>query len=309
MTIPLPNLDTKSYEELVDEMISSIPNYTDTWTNHNPSDPGITILELLSWIAETTLYRINRIPDGSYVNFLRFVAGASGIDDVKRALNDPYLDRSHRQILEFLREIEEGDKKTIAEMKTNALRFMRSRYRAITESDFQRLAMEATSDRGEGQAKVRRAIVYRSPDKDKVEIVIVSDDRDHYEELIFFVKDYLRPRTLIGTKIEVRQPVYTDVAIDIKAVCHHYAVPKKVEDNIRKRIMRHLDPFAGGDEKTGWAYRRPLTVYEIAQIVEETAGIKQSMSITFDGEKIMIKDIGGLINVSSVNVEVMKEDK
>ncbi|MBN2487710.1 MAG: hypothetical protein JXA98_01630 [Methanosarcinaceae archaeon] len=309
MTIPLPNLDTKSYEELVDEMISSIPNYTDTWTDHNPSDPGITILELLSWIAETTLYRINRIPDGSYVNFLRLVAGASGIDDVKRALNDPYLDRSHRQILEFLREIEEGDKKTIAEMKTNALRFMRSRYRAITESDFQRLAMEATSDRGEGQAKVRRAIVYRSPDKDKVEIVIVSDDRDHYEELIPFVKDYLRPRTLIGTKIEVIQPVYTDVAIDIKAVCHHYTVPEKVEDNIRKRIMRLLDPFTGGDGKTGWPYRRPLTVYEIAQIVEETAGIKQSMSITFDGEKIMIKDIRGLINVSSINVEVMKEDK
>lgn len=309
MTIPLPNLDTKSYEELVDEMISSIPNYTDTWTDHNPSDPGITILELLSWIAETTLYRINRIPDESYVNFLRLVAGAAGIDDVERALNDPYLDRSHRQILEFLREIEKGDKKTIAEMKTKALSFLKSRYRSITESDFQRLAIEATSDGSEGQPKVRRAIVYKSRDKEKVEIVIVTDERNHYEELIPFVKDYLKPRTLIGTKIEVKKPVYTDVAIDIKAVCHHYAVPEKVEDNIRKRIMRHLDPFAGGDEKTGWPYRRPLTVYEIAQIVEETAGIKQSVSITFDGEKVTIKDIGGLINVSSINIEVMKEDK
>jgi hypothetical protein len=309
MTIPLPNLDTKSYKELMDETMSSIPNYTDTWTNHNPSDPGITILELLSWIAETTLYRINRVPDESYINFLRLIAGAAGVEDVERALNDPYLDSSHRLILEFLREIENGSKKSIPEMKTYALRFLKSQYRAITESDFQRLAIEATSDRGEKQAKVRRAIVHKSPNNEKVEIVIVADKRDQYEELIPLVKDYLKPRTLIGTKIVVKKPVYTDVVIDIEAVCHHYAKPEKVEDNVRKRIMQHLDPFEGGDEKTGWTYRRLLTVYEIAQIVEETAGIKQSTSITFNGEKISIRDIGGLINVSSINIDVRKEDK
>lgn len=38
----------KTYAELMDENISKIPIYTDEWTNYNPSDPGITILENLS---------------------------------------------------------------------------------------------------------------------------------------------------------------------------------------------------------------------------------------------------------------------
>lgn len=311
MTIPLPNLDTKTYEELVDEMITSIPKYTDTWTNHNPSDPGIIILELLSWIAETTLYRINRIPDESYLNFLRLVAGASGIDEVDRMLDNNDLDKSHRQILEFIKEIEEGNEKTVADMNATALRFLMSKYRAVTEDDFRQLAIEATSDRkeGTGYAKVKRAIIYKLTGEEKVEIVIVSDTGGNYNELVYLVEDYLKPRTLIGTIIEVKQPVFTDVDIDIMAICHHYAIPEKVAENIRTRVLQHFDPFIGGDEKTGWPYRRPLTVYEMAQIVEETDGVKQSESIKFDGEKINIKKIDGLINVSSINVEVIKENK
>ena len=311
MTIPLPDLDTRTYEDIVDEMISSIPKYTDKWTDHNPSDPGITILEMLSWVAETTLYRINRIPDRSYFNFLRLVAGACGVDDVNCMLKDPYVDRSHRQILEFIKEIEEGDEKQIAEMKANALSFLSSRYRAVTEDDFESLAIEATDDAQNriGGAKVKRAIVYKTQGREKVEIVVVSDTGYGYDELVPMVRDYLEPRKLIGTAIEVRRPVFTDVAIDIRLLCHHYAIAEKVEVDIRKRILKHLDHFVGGDGGTGWPYRRPLTIYEIAQIVEETDGVKQSESITFDDEKVASKEIEGLIKVSSVNIGVMKEKK
>ena len=110
-----------------------------------------------------------------------------------------------------------------------------------------------------------------------------------------------------GTLGEPR--VTGDVDIDIMAICHHYAIPEKVAENIRIRILQHFDPFIGGDEETGWPYRRPLTVYEMAQIIEETDGVKQSESIKIDGEKIKIKKIDGLINVSSINVEVIKENK
>ncbi|MGH9672131.1 MAG: hypothetical protein ACRD44_03040, partial [Bryobacteraceae bacterium] len=33
------------------------------WTDHNASDPGITLLDLLAWIAEQDVYRVNRVPD------------------------------------------------------------------------------------------------------------------------------------------------------------------------------------------------------------------------------------------------------
>jgi hypothetical protein len=318
MAIQLPNLDTKTYEEISEEMVASIPKYTGKWTNHNPSDPGITIIELLSWIAETTLYRINRIPDESYVNFLRLVAGASGVDEVERLLKDPHKDEYHRKILEFLKEIEEGHDKTIAEVKKEALLFLTSRYRAVTDDDFRQLAIEATDL---FKVEVRRVIVENAPDENSVEIVLVPDKwkqyeelteaekQSRYKELVEFVKDYLNPRTLIGTKIEVKQPVYSDVSIELKVVCHHYVTAEKIETDTKDRILQHLDPFMGGDEKTGWTYRRSLSIYEIAQIVEETDGVKQVESIMFDGNKeLRVKLIDGLIKVVSLNVEVGREE-
>ncbi|MEA3324166.1 MAG: baseplate J/gp47 family protein [Euryarchaeota archaeon] len=301
MTIQLPDRDTRTYADILDEMIASIPKYTDKWTNHNPSDPGITILELLSWIEETTLYRINRIPVESYINFLRLVAGASGVAEVDRMLNDPGIYRYHRQILEFLKEVEEGDNKSIAEIKEAALRFLKSRYRAVTEDDFCQLAIEAADEVG-------RAIVYKSGDNEKVEIVIVSESGDGYEELTQVVTDYLNPRKLIGTIIKVKRPVYTDVAIDIRVVCYHYTTPEEVEKDVRDRILKHLDPFGGGDDGTGWPYGRPLTVYEIAQIIEETGGVRQSELVRFDSGEMNVKKIDGLVNVVSTNIEVVKED-
>ena len=319
MAIQLPNLDTKTYEEISGEIIASIPKYTDKWTNHNPSDPGITILEMLSWIAETTYYRINKIPHESHVNFLRLVAGASGTDEVERLLKDPYTDKYHRNILDFLNGIEKGYDKTIPEIKTEALMFLKSRYRAVTEDDFRQLSIEATDLLG---VKVRRVIVEKAPDENKVVIVLVPDKWKQYEELTESEKqgkyneltghvvDYLNPRTLIGTRIEVKQPVYSDVGIDLKVVCHSYAIAEKIEADTKDRILQHLDPFVGGDEKTGWPYRRSLSVYEIAQIVGETDGVKQVKSIIFDGNReLKIKLINGLIKIDSLNVEVGKEEK
>ncbi len=319
MPIKLPNLDTKTYKDISDEMIASIPKYTNLWTNHNPSDPGITILELIAWVEETTLYRINRIPDESYVNFLRLLAGASGIDEVNRLLQNPNLYRSDRKILEFLKEIEEGSKKSVPEIKAAALQFLISRYRAVTEADFRELTIEAT-DSDVFDAKVKRAVV--SADGDKVEIIIVPDrwddyenlgeaeKQDNYNKLIGYVKEYLSPRKLIGTIVEVKQPVFADVEIDIKVICHRHAIPEKVERSIKDRIKQHLDPFYGGSEKKGWPYRRPLVIYEIAQIVEETDGVKRAESILFDGDKeLKMKLIAGLIKVVSLNVGVVKERK
>lgn len=306
MPFQLPDLATKTYKDILDEMIVSIPKYTDRWTNYNPSDPGITILELLSWIGETTLYRIDRMPEESYVNFLRLVAGAAGADEVESLLKDPDVDRSHRKLLEFLKEIENGTRKTIPEIKAEALDFLSSRYRAVTEDDFRELAIEAT-DSGIFEAKVKRAIVYRSPDEEKVEIVIVADRQDKYKELIESVRNYLNPRALIGTIIEVKEPAYTGVAINIKIVCQPYARIDKVKENVRLRVSDHLDPFIGGPLKKGWPYGRLLTIYEIVQIVEKTDGVKLADSVVFDNNSdLKMKKIDGLID-PTVTVDVVEE--
>jgi hypothetical protein len=61
MSILLPNLDDRRWADLVEQGRALIPLYAPEWTDHNASDPGITLMELLAWIAETDVYRLNRI--------------------------------------------------------------------------------------------------------------------------------------------------------------------------------------------------------------------------------------------------------
>ena len=63
----------KSYEERYDEAISRIPLYTADWTNFNPSDPGITILETLTGFETLQQNRFEEIPFAVRRNLLKMV--------------------------------------------------------------------------------------------------------------------------------------------------------------------------------------------------------------------------------------------
>lgn len=68
-----PNLDDRTYAQLVAEAKALIPRYTPEWTDHNESDPGITLIQLFAWMTEMLLYRVNRIPERNYIEFLRLL--------------------------------------------------------------------------------------------------------------------------------------------------------------------------------------------------------------------------------------------
>jgi hypothetical protein len=73
MPIPNPILDDRSYQQLRDELVLRIPVYTPEWTDHNASDPGITLIELFSFLGENLLYRFNQIPEAARLEFLRLL--------------------------------------------------------------------------------------------------------------------------------------------------------------------------------------------------------------------------------------------
>jgi len=70
MPLPLPNLDTRRWADLVEEGRALIPQYAPSWTDHNVHDPGITLMELLAWIVEQEMYRANRVTDRHRRKFL-----------------------------------------------------------------------------------------------------------------------------------------------------------------------------------------------------------------------------------------------
>ena len=73
MPLPTPNLDDRKFQEILDEARRLIPKYCPKWTDHNVSDPGITLLELFAWMTESLLYRVNQVPDKIYVQFLEMI--------------------------------------------------------------------------------------------------------------------------------------------------------------------------------------------------------------------------------------------
>ncbi len=73
MSLNAPRLDDRTFQDLVQEAMRRIPLYTPEWTDHNLSDPGITLLELFAWLMDIMLYRLNRVPDRHYVKFMELI--------------------------------------------------------------------------------------------------------------------------------------------------------------------------------------------------------------------------------------------
>lgn len=68
--IPAPNLDDRTFDDILQEAVTLIPKYCPGWTNHNPTDPGITLIELFAWMMEMVIYRLNKVTDKNYLAFL-----------------------------------------------------------------------------------------------------------------------------------------------------------------------------------------------------------------------------------------------
>ncbi|HUF39608.1 MAG TPA: putative baseplate assembly protein [Anaerolineales bacterium] len=73
MTLPIPVLDDRKFQDLVDEAKKRIPHYCKEWTDHNVSDPGVTLIELFAWMTDILLYRLNRVPDLHYVRMMEML--------------------------------------------------------------------------------------------------------------------------------------------------------------------------------------------------------------------------------------------
>ena len=71
MALPEPAIDTRTYRELLTDALARVPIHTPEWNNLGVSDPGVTLLQLFAFLAESAIYRANRIPLRSRQKFLR----------------------------------------------------------------------------------------------------------------------------------------------------------------------------------------------------------------------------------------------
>lgn len=73
MGLNAPRLDDRSFEDIVNEARARIALYAPEWTDHNLSDPGMTLIELFAWMTDIILYRLNRVPDKHFIKFMELI--------------------------------------------------------------------------------------------------------------------------------------------------------------------------------------------------------------------------------------------
>jgi len=69
----LPVIDDRRFEDLFEEVRQRIPRYSPewrpAWNDLNDNDPGIAMVQVFTWLAETLIYRMNKIPALAYVKW------------------------------------------------------------------------------------------------------------------------------------------------------------------------------------------------------------------------------------------------
>ena len=254
MPLSLPNLDDQTFQDLADLGRALIPAFDPGWTNHNPSDPGITLLELFAWLTESLLYRVNRVPVQNQLAFLRL-------------LNGPDWKPS-------------GDLQEDIRVSVLAVR---KRYRAVTVEDYEALALEADSRVARARCIPDRYLNdgteqgRQSAKPGYVSVVVVAQSQDPYaplpQDIANNVFSYLDPRRLVTTRLSIASPVYAPAIVQAVVARQKDVSAADLQQRIQTALTGYLHPLSGGPNGDGWPFGRDVYVSELYGVLERIAGI------------------------------------
>jgi hypothetical protein len=249
MPLQLPNLDDRTYDDLVEEARSLIPTYAPEWTNHNPSDPGITLIELFAYLTELLIYRLNRVTDANVVSFLRLLKGP----DEPISAN---LATEIQLTMQRLRQIE----------------------RAVTCEDFEQLALQADL-RGVARAKClpRRNLLMQDFETERaghvgVLIVPKAAAAAQLDDICAAVQKNLEPRCLLTTHLHVAAAQFRKLQIITTVV----PLPDVRDDVLRLSVQQALQQFLAPltpNDQPNWPFGRNIFVSEIYQLLDQLPGV------------------------------------
>ncbi|MCB9101768.1 MAG: baseplate J/gp47 family protein [Anaerolineales bacterium] len=272
MPLQLPNLDQRTYPDLVEEARRLIPIDAPDWTNHNPSDPGITLIELFAHLTELLLYRLNRIPEANQIAFLKLINGPDWPHDQDKKLSD---------------EIRETVQK------------LRERNRAVTCQDFETLAKAAAPEEiARAHCVPRRNLEWGRIDQEKpshISVIIVPasvapqpqpgidppDKMKAYleqrpqpaDDLLNKAKAHLEQRRLLTTQVHVVGPRYVTLGIQLSLFLKPDGVKETVESEAKTALQLFFHPLVGGPDRNGWPLGRNVYVSEIYQLLDDLLGV------------------------------------
>ncbi len=308
MNLPLPNLDDHSYADLVQEAIALIPLEYPEWTDHNPTDTGIILIELFAWLTEMMLYQVNQIPDQNYASFVSLLKGE------KWNLPKESAEEKQKQLQLEIR---------------NTLLELRKTYRAVTIEDYEKLILEnwkeeiknkrqQSKDFARGESIVRvnclplRKPVRKSDEtnvkKDDITLVdakghitlvvvkdkdddiatkennnIISKETDPYPNLL----EFLDQRRLLTTRIHLVDPKYVSVNLETILVIEDGIKPENVKENAQEALKYYFHPRQSGQywQGKGYPFGRNVYLSELYQLLDNLSGVDYVKELIINPEE------------------------
>jgi hypothetical protein len=264
MTLPIPNLDDRTFDQLVAEARSLIPKNYPTWTDHNLSDPGMALLELFAFLTEAVIYQTNQIPDRTLEHFAALVG-------------------EQRQITA------DGQPEAIEATLGRAIAALKRLERATTVEDFATLVQQAfESEVARVEVRVEGVDTLNVyPDEQVVNVVLVPNDTsaahpEPSDDLRQRVFEHLRDRRLITTRVRVIAPTYTSISLDVTVVREGNSplTNSAIQQQLVSALHTFLSPLTGGEAGTGWPFGRSIRRSELYQAIETVAGVDHVRRLT-----------------------------
>jgi Baseplate J-like protein len=275
MTLPLPNLDDRTYADLVAEAISRIPIEYPEWTDHNPTDTGIILIELLAWLTEMTLYRVNQVPESNYASFVSLLKG-------------------EQWNLPINVSPEEKQKLLNAEIQTTLLQ-LRETYRAVTPVDYEKIILEDWNQlQSPNKPQIARVKCLPQRDLEKsdaqsfakghISLVVVCDQpnqNNYLDDYYLSLRKFLDDRKLLTTRLHVVAPVYINVIIETKLILEDGAKAEDLKEKAQDAVAKFFDHLRSGDywQGKGWPFGRSIYLSDLYQLLDNLAGVDYVSSL------------------------------
>lgn len=249
MALTLPNLDDRDFERLTRDAVALIPRHFPAWTDHNESDPGITLVQLFAFLTEAAIYHLDRIPERSLENFAALVG-------VTRREGEAIPDALER-----------------------AFEAVRARERAVLADEFVGLVLATRPEVVRAHAVVRPATGGLFPDETMIDVTVLPDAPADpapvpSPELLSEVFALLDERRLVTTRVVVVPPAYRGVVVETSVVAVTGLIdPAPLRRRVEEAVRTFLDPLAGGVDGRGWPFGRALFRSELFRVLEGVAGV------------------------------------
>ncbi|WP_405956584.1 hypothetical protein [Streptomyces phaeochromogenes] len=257
MPIPLPNLDDHDFDDLVGEARALIPVLLPEWTDHNPADPGIVLVELLAWLTEMQLYQVDQLSPSHTLNFLRLLGGPEWSPP-----DTGDLDAAVRQRVAALHE----------------------RERAATTDDYEYLVRTTWPQEPEatGLLRVRRVRCVpgrnlagtdpAAPAPAHISVVVLPEPGGAADTgaLTAALHAFLDPRRILTVRHHVVLPEYVDITVAADLAPYADVVPEDALADALNRLREYYDPFTGGDARDGWPFGQDAHPSEVYAVLEQS---------------------------------------